>query len=142
MKIARQFKSSVEKHKIETAIQRGYGFNISLKKRNELRMNESFESPTECWERTSIECEKVTSGKKAKKVHVGYGTILLWRENECINLVNSYPDGHFINFTKLAREYGIMMSKNQFPGNGGQLLKEFLIKKGVNVDRFDYRKKK
>ena len=46
--IARKVKDNIERHKNETAVLRTFGSDISLRKRNQLRMNESFESITDC----------------------------------------------------------------------------------------------
>ena len=55
--------------------------------------------------------------------------MLQWSEKECIDFVNSYPDGQEINFSKLAREHFIINKNGEFPKNGGQMLKDFLEKK-------------
>ena len=59
------------------------------------------------------EREKINSGEM-KKDHVGKN-MLQWNEKECIYLVNSYPDGKEINFSKLAREHCMMNKNGEFP---------------------------
>ena len=94
-KSVNHFKKSVEKHLQETAVVRTFGTDISFSKRNKIRMLESFE--------TKEECEKIATGKKSKKDHVGTNTS--WDQETCVNLVESYPDGYKINFSELARIY-------------------------------------
>ena len=52
------------------------------------------------------------------------------------------PEVNKINFTALARKYGMKSGSGSFPGNGGQVVKEFLIENGVNIIQFDYKLKR
>ena len=130
-KMQKDIKISIETQKNDTAVLRAFGTDISLNKRNQLRMIESFETLSECQER---------SKQVLKKNHVG-NILTPWREDECIGYLNSLPDGHLISFKSLAEEYGIVNKNLTSPANGGQVLKEFLKKRGIDTERFNYRGK-
>ncbi len=64
---------------------------------------------------------------------------LHYSDNSVIRDVETMPDDD-INWSALARKYGIRLAnKDNELKNGGQVLKEYLRQKGVNVDRFDVR---
>ena len=46
---------------------RTFGTELSLSKRNKIRMAEYFETPEQCKERTFKDMEKIDSGKKTQK---------------------------------------------------------------------------
>ena len=46
---------------------RTFGTELSLAKRNKIRMTEYFETPEQCKERTFKDMEKIDSGKNKKK---------------------------------------------------------------------------
>ena len=123
-KSVNQFKKSVEKHLQETAVLRTFGTDISFAKTNKLRMLESFETKEGCRKRTNDDIEKIATGKKSKKDHVGTNTS--WDQETCVNLVESYPDGYEINFSVLARDCAVKNKENEVPKNGGQIVKEML----------------
>lgn len=51
--------------------------------------------------------------------------------------VESWPDGK-VNWSEKARAYKIRTKgQESTPANGGQMVKEFLQSKGVNIDRFE-----
>ena len=137
--IARKIKKSIEEQKNETAVLRAYGTDISLSKRNELRMTECFESKQECLDRSFCELKKIESGEKEKKDHVG--VLPEWNEKQCFDHINSLPDGTVINFSALAKEYKLLNSASKTSPNAGQILKEVLMKKNINFDRLSYRGK-
>ena len=56
--------------------------------------------------------EKIESEKKHRKNHVA-SHILPWNEEECFEMVRSYPEGHKINFSELARHYGVKNNNNE-----------------------------
>ena len=64
-----------------------------------------------------------------------------WNEEECLEMVRSYPEGNKINFSELARHYGVKNNNNEFPKNGGQIVKMFLQENGMNFDSLNYKNK-
>ena len=147
-KTVQHFKKSVEKHLKETTVLRTFGTELSLSKRNKIRIIESFETQEQCRKRTNNDLEKIAAGKKCKKDHVGTNTS--FNEDACINIVESYPDGYEINFSELARTCLVKNKENEVPNNGGQIVKEMLKRKNINLSRFsdkhysddNYRRKK
>ena len=102
-------------------------------------MTEYFETSEQCKERTFKDMEKIESGKNAKN-HVALH-ILPWNEEECLEMVRAYPEGNKINFSELARHYGVKNNNNEFPKNGGQFVKMFLQENGINFDSLNYKNK-
>ena len=47
----------------------------------------------------------------------------------------------FINFTGLAKKYDMKNKEGNIPGNGGQVVKEFLIENGIDSSSFNYKSK-
>ena len=139
-KSAQDFKKAVENHKKETAFLRTFGTELSVAKRNKIRMTEYFETSEQCKERTFKDMEKIESGKTRQKNHVVLH-ILPWNEEECLEMVRSYPEGNKINFSELARHYGVKNNNNEFPKNGGQIVKIFLQENGINFDSLNYKNK-
>ena len=138
-KLANAFKKSVEKQRKETVVVRSYGTEMSLAKRNTIRMLESFEPRDECVKRSMIDREMVATGQKHKKDHVGHN--ISWDRERCINIVNSYPDGYKINFAALARECNVKDKENiKVPGNAGQIVKEMLLDRNIDLSRFTFEK--
>ena len=82
--------------------------------------------------------EKIDSGKKCKRNHVSLH-ILPWNEEECLEMVHSYPEGNKINFSELAQHYGVKNNNKEFPKNGGQIVKMFSQENGMNFDSFNYK---
>ena len=56
-------------------------------------------------------------------------------------MMRSYPKGNKINFSELARHYGVKNNNNEFPKNGGQIVKMFLQENGINFDSLNYKNK-
>ena len=100
-------------------------------------MSESFESFANAKERTLTENEKISSGKKKIKDHVGnkYGE---WDAEQCLQEVKSYEAGKSINFTHLARKYNIKDNNGNTPGNAGQMVKKFLENNFIDIQKFSY----
>ena len=121
-------------HKKETAVLRTYGTELSLSKRNKIRMIECFETKAQCNERNKINMEKIATGKKRKKDHVG--SSWTWNKDECISVLNSYPDGHNLNFSELARLSNVRGKNDGVPLNGGQILSKILKLDNIDLSRF------
>ena len=97
-KSAQDFKKAVENHKKETAVLSTFGTELSLSKRNKIRMTEYFETSEQCKEQTFKDMKKIE--KKTQKNHVALHT-LPWNEEECLEMVRSYPEANKINFSEL-----------------------------------------
>ena len=129
---ASKFKTCIENHKKETAVIRTCGTELSLRKRNMIRMTEYFETSESCKARTMKEKEKILSGTKKSKVHIPTN-IPPWNQERCIDIIQSYPDKHKINFTDLGRECGLIV--DGYPKHGGQIVKCFLENNGINTKK-------
>ena len=109
---------------------RTYGTDISMRKRQKIR-SESFESNSECNNR-------LLKNTKVKK----HGSAVSWNSKECLNEVQMYDsEVKFINFTGLAKKYDMKNKEGNIPGNGGQVVKEFLIENGIDLSSFNYKSK-
>ena len=81
-----------------------------------------------------------------KKDHVGssYSQSI----QQCKRTLDSYPDGHKINFTQLAQDSNLHGKENNVPGNAGQIIRAFIESSEIDLSRFilnksdRYRKKK
>ena len=80
-KTGQDFKKAVESHKKETAVLRTFGTELSLSKRNKIRMAEYFETPEQCKDRTFKDMEKVDSGKKRKKKSCRFSYLAMKKKN-------------------------------------------------------------
>ena len=56
-------------------------------------------------------------------------------------MVRSYPEGYKINFSELARCYGVKNNNSECPKNGGQIVKMFLEENGINFGSFNFKNK-
>ena len=70
--------------------------------------------------------------KNPQKTHVA-SHILPWNEEECLEMVCSYPEGNKINFSELARHCGVKIR--------GQIVKMFLQENVINFDSLNYKNK-
>ena len=102
-----------------------------MRKRQKVRLSESFESNSECNDR-------LLKNTKVKK----HGSAVSWNSKECLNEVQMYDsEVKFINFTGLAKKYDMKNKEGNIPGNGGQVVKEFLIENGIDLSSFNYKSK-
>ena len=110
-KICKECKENIESQRMETAVERTYGTDVSLQKRQKIWLIESFETYAQCKNR-NLKTNKNTRN------HIGK---VSWDSNGCLEEVESYgPDISNINFSALARKYGMKNSAGNFPRNGGQ----------------------
>ena len=56
--------------------------------------------------------------------------------------IESYPDDKQINWSELARQFNVKDSKGEIAKNGGQIIKDWLLSQGGNIDRFKLQKRK
>ena len=136
-KAMQKLKKSVETQQEETAVLRTFGSDISLQKRNQIRMVGCFETPAKCQARVAKVKENIIAGEKSAKDHVGKN-ILPWNQEGCFQRVRSYPDGYNINFTELARQYDVKNTSGEIPKNGGQIVKTALERNDFDLNRFTY----
>ena len=73
-----------------------------------------------------------------KRPHDNVGCIdrYTWQSEECLCEVSGMADGAKINYSGLARKYNLKNSKGNTPGNAGQIVKEFLVRNGIAVQKF------
>ncbi|XP_048588889.1 uncharacterized protein LOC125572428 [Nematostella vectensis] len=79
--------------------------------------------------------------KKRKKDHTGDMERMGWDKAGLKAEVEAYQGGHLINYSALARKYNVTDSSGQVALNGGQIVKEWLVRNGVDVDRFSTKRK-
>ena len=79
-KIYRNCKEDIGSQRLETAIERTYGSDISLWKRKKIRLSKSFERSRECKERE----------KKNSRSHVGSN--VQWNSIDCFEEIKSIDD--------------------------------------------------
>lgn len=115
---------------------RTFGTSLSLRARQKLRLAQSFETFAQAKVRSKEEREKIRLKLKRPHDHTGSLEKYVWKSGECLAEVNCYADQHKINFTELARKFGLKNSKNETHRNAGQIVKKFLEEKGCNLDRF------
>ena len=72
--------------------------------------------------------------------HVGSLDLYSWNSDACLNEVRQYQTGDKINFSALATRYPITVVKSgKKASNAGQIVKQYLIENGINVDAFKNR---
>ena len=60
---------------------------------------------------------------------------------ECLSYVNNLYDGTLLNFSDLARTFGLKDNDAYGKDNKNQVVKLFLVNNGININRFNYHKK-
>ena len=60
---------------------------------------------------------------------------------ECLSYVNNLDDGALLNFSDLGRTFGLKDNDAYGKDNKNQVVKQFLVNHGINIDRFNYHKK-
>ena len=77
-----------------------------------MRLSESFENRSKCKDR---------SQKNKTRNHIGS---VSWDSSECLKEVSSYgAEMNKINFSALAKKFGMKNNAGNYPGNGGQVVK-------------------
>ena len=109
-----------------------YGNCVSLAQ----RLQESFETKSECKIRPEKEEEERRNNKRSQLDHVGDTS--KWYLEDCIEYVSNLPDGSYLNFFDLARKYGITNENGDFLKNGGQIIKKVLEDNNIDMTKFDY----
>ena len=97
------------------------------------RLGQSFETYEEAKERS-----KKTPPKVRERLHTPLVENIDGDLEQMLAEVESWPDGK-VNWSEKARTYNICTKgQESIPANGGQMLKEFLKSKGVNIARFEH----
>ena len=73
---------------------------------------------------------------KRKHDHIGDLSNYNWDKEECIREVSQYPENFKINYTALANKYEVKNKQMVKVRNGGQVIKQFLIKNDVDTRKF------
>ena len=103
----------------------------SYSARKAQRLAQSFESYEEAMERG-----KKTSPKVKERLHAPLVQHIEGDTEQLLEDVKSWPDGE-INWSEKARTYKIRTKgQESTPAKGGQMIKEFLMSKGVAIARF------
>ena len=77
-----------------------------------------------------------TAVRKKPKIHIGRLDNVTWDEKALTAEVNTKKSEEVVNWSALARKYNVRDKNGDIAKNGGQIVKEALRIKGVNVDRF------
>ncbi|CAH1250805.1 LGMN [Branchiostoma lanceolatum] len=114
-----------------------YGSTDSLNARRIRRLAEEFETREEAEERTQKRKLLEEQGRRKPKKRLG--NFEAWAEFDKERLkqeVESYEDGAKINWTQLALKYDIKQQDGKHVANVGQLLKLWLEKEQIDIQRF------
>lgn len=82
------------------------------------------------------ELKLASAETKKPKTHTGRLDNVTWDEEALISEVKAKHSGEVINWSALARKYNVKDKNGDAAKNGGQIVKELLRKKGVDVDHF------
>lgn len=82
--------------------------------------------------------ENEPPGKK-KKDHTGNIDLMVGWDKEALKAeVEGYQDNHPVSWRELAVRYNVTNKEGKLADNGGQIVKEWLISNGVNIDRLQH----
>ena len=96
-----------------------------------------YETKKDATSRKEKENSKIATGVKQKRDHVGNENAYLWEAEECLREVSGYQDGDVINYSQLAKKYNMKNKHQEYPQNGGQIVKEYLVNNGIDVSKFE-----
>ena len=120
----REYKQNVEQHYTDSAVSSVLGTRVSKSQYNRVRLAQGFEPPKE-------------SKPKSHTPTMENIRVINHDVDMLVAEVESMPDQR-INWSALARKYGVkLVNSDQELKNGGQVIKEFLRARGVNVERFN-----
>ena len=127
----RKLKTDVENKMSQTDVDSHLSLCESYSSRKVQRLAQSFETYEEALERT-----KKTPPKVKDRLHTPLVQNIEGDTEQLLEDVKSWPDEK-INWSEKARTYKIRTKGQEAtPANGGQMIKEFLISKGVAIGRF------
>ena len=113
-----------------------YGSRISGRKWDDLRRKKSFETVPEAKKRTLAEKNKIETGLKKPKDHVGPYSSYQINSSLLLNIASSWTDATKLNWTKIGQQC-ITDQNGNIPANCGQIAKQILIDK-ENNEGFQY----
>jgi len=97
----------------------------------------SFESKEIAKERRDKEIAREKEGKKKTKRHSGNLGNLRGIDKKALKReVQGYRDGTIINWSTLARKYKVQNQHGSPAKNGGQIIQDLLVSKGVDITKF------
>ena len=133
--LLRKAKAKVEENWRETSVLRCLGNRQSYASRQRDRMASSFESRQAAKERRDLYMLQVREGKKKEKNHSGNLEKLAGLDNLKLE-VEGYTSGIQINWSALARNYNIRNKRGELAKNGDQIVKDWLVSQGMDVNQF------
>ena len=99
---------------------------LSLKGYNRIRLSESHETPKQ-------KVERVAKHPPKKKTHSPSTRNITWDTDAVVNELKNWPHDKRVNWSELARKHSV-------PGmNGGQVIKEYAQKCGIDTISLDHR---
>ena len=115
---------------------RCYGGGHSLRGWQRDRLATAFESKSSAKKRNSQNSNSPVAEKKAKKSHVGRFETMDWDKEACLEEVKDYEEGAVVSWRGLATKYKVCDSNGKLASNGGQIVKEYFISRGVDISSF------
>ena len=104
-------------------------------------MVQQFETISDATKRTRNNKEDIAAGRKRRRNPLGNIAKYEWQSEECLSYVNNLEDGALLNFSELARTFGLKDNDAFGKDNKNQVVKQFLVNNGIDVGRFSYHKK-
>ena len=95
-----------------------------------------FENQEDAQERMLKQLEDIREGKRRPNNHTGNLQRYEWRSEDCLNYVNNLNPSSYINFSELAREFGLKDIGDYQSDNKNQVVKKFLQENNVDLDQF------
>jgi len=125
----RQMKNDVEKAMNENDTDLHLSSRQSYRGRQNHRLAQAFESREEATERA-----RITPPKRKAKSHTTATENIIGDLDQLLSDIKSWPKGT----TKWSEKYKIrMVGQDATPPNGGQMIKSFLHKKGVDISCYE-----
>ena len=135
-KVRLAMKTDVEEQFRLTSVETAFGGKQSLRSRNSIRMFRYFENQQDAQERTLKQPEDIREGKSCPNNHRGNLQNYEWRSQDCLNYVNNLHPGSHVNFSELARDFGLKDTADYQSDNKTQVVKKFLQENNVDLEQF------
>ena len=97
------------------------------------RLSLSFETVEAAKQRTEMTLEKIRTGQKNAKKHCGDFSQMTWDKEALKREFENLPEDTVVNWSDIARRYKIT---DQSGKTGGQITKEWIIRQGIDTDKF------
>ena len=101
-----------------------------------IRMFRYFENQQDAEERTLKQLENIREGKRCANNHAGNLQSYEWRSQDCLDYVTNLLPGSHINFSELARQFGLKDNGDYRSDNKNQVVKKFLHENNVDLGQF------